>query len=146
MSFQIKVEGQEEIKAALIKFGKKMEDELQQATLEGAEIVKGHVVSNISSQYKDKTGHLKSAVKVKGMPRNASYPIVSICAMDQKIAPHAHLGEYGTVPRFRKSGGTTGQMPARPFFRPAEEQSRSEVNSLITERVAEATARFEGAK
>jgi HK97 gp10 family phage protein len=146
MSFQIKVEGQEEIKAALIKFGKKMEDELQKATFEGAQIVKSHVVSNIISQYKDKTGHLKSAVITKDMHRNENYPIVSICAMDQKIAPHAHLGEYGTVPRFRKSGGTTGQMPARPFFRPAEEQSRNEVNSLITERVAEATARFEGAK
>lgn len=146
MSYQIIIEGQDQIKAALKKFGEKMEDELQIACHDGAGIVKGHVESNISNLYKVKTGHLKSAVKVKDMPRYPSYPIVSICAMDKKKAPHAHLGEYGTVPRIRKSGGITGQMPARPYFRPAVEQSRSEVQSLITKRVAQAVEKFEGEK
>ena len=35
------------------------------------------------------------------------------------MGAHAHLVEFGTVERVRKSGGSTGAMPAQPFLRPA---------------------------
>lgn len=35
------------------------------------------------------------------------------------FAPHAQLAEFGTGPRMTKDGRSTGQMPARPFARPA---------------------------
>nr|WP_199275826.1 HK97-gp10 family putative phage morphogenesis protein [Leisingera sp. ANG-S3] len=39
---------------------------------------------------------------------------------DGDDAPHAHLFEFGTAPRFHmKSGKSVGAMPARPFMRPA---------------------------
>lgn len=34
-------------------------------------------------------------------------------------ASHGHLVEYGTGPRFTKDGRYTGEMPPRPFLRPA---------------------------
>lgn len=34
-------------------------------------------------------------------------------------APHGHLAEFGTGPRYHKSGKYVGQMPATPFIRPA---------------------------
>lgn len=38
----------------------------------------------------------------------------------QGYAPHAHLVEFGTGPRFQKTTGRyVGQMPAKPFMRPA---------------------------
>ncbi|WP_323783447.1 HK97-gp10 family putative phage morphogenesis protein [Leisingera sp.] len=39
---------------------------------------------------------------------------------DGDDAPHAHLYEFGTAPRFHKeTGKSVGAMPARPFMRPA---------------------------
>ncbi len=46
------------------------------------------------------TGNLKRSVQAKELD------YVWIAAVDQKIAPHAHLLEFGTV-----------NMPAQPFFR-----------------------------
>lgn len=37
--------------------------------------------------------------------------------------PHAHLVEFGTGPRFHKSGKYVGKMPAFPFMRPAWDAS-----------------------
>jgi hypothetical protein len=39
---------------------------------------------------------------------------------DGSLAPHAHLYEDGTAPRYQHSTGKfTGEMPANPFLRPA---------------------------
>lgn len=42
-------------------------------------------------------------------------------------SPRAHLEEFGSGPRFHKSGKFTGAMPARPFMRPAWDQTRDQV-------------------
>lgn len=39
-------------------------------------------------------------------------------------APHAHLVEFGTGPRFHKSGKFVGEAPAQPFMRPAFDARR----------------------
>jgi HK97 gp10 family phage protein len=44
---------------------------------------------------------------------------------------HAHLLEYGTAPRVRKDGKSTGTMPARPFWRPAYDQTIEQVIASI---------------
>jgi HK97 gp10 family phage protein len=140
--FSITMTGGQELKDTLAKFGKKFEDEIQKATTEGANIVKKNVQSNIASRVGKKSGNLARGVKVKAMPRSPSFPLVSICAMDGKISPHAYIVEYGTVPRYRKSGGFTGQMPPAGYFRAAEEQSRGEVQSLLNERAAAAVEKL----
>lgn len=40
-------------------------------------------------------------------------------------APHAHLVEFGTGPRWHKSGKFVGQAPAQPFMRPAFDGGKS---------------------
>lgn len=42
-----------------------------------------------------------------------------------KAAPHAHWVEFGTGPRFHKSGRYVGVMPADPFMRPAWDLHRN---------------------
>lgn len=46
-------------------------------------------------------------------------------------APHAHLVEFGTGPRFHASGKAVGHMPAQPHFRPAWEQYRTKIVAMI---------------
>lgn len=41
-------------------------------------------------------------------------------------APHAHLVEWGSGPRYQKTTGRyTGQMPPQPFMRPAWDQGKA---------------------
>ena len=54
------------------------------------------------------TGNLKRSLFAKLLPDKTGFPKVAIAAVDRKIAPHAHLIEFGT-----------SKMSARPFFRPA---------------------------
>lgn len=42
-------------------------------------------------------------------------------------SPGSHLTEFGTGPRYHKSGKYTGVMGARPFMRPAWDSTREEV-------------------
>ena len=47
---------------------------------------------------------------------------------------NAYLGvmvEYGTAPRFQENGRYTGQIPARPFMRPALDQNANAVTDEI---------------
>jgi HK97 gp10 family phage protein len=46
-------------------------------------------------------------------------------------SPRAHLEEFGTGPRKHKSGKSTGIMRARPFMRPAWDQTREQVLDLL---------------
>lgn len=45
----------------------------------------------------------------------------------------AHLVEFGTGPRFKKSGAYVGVMPPQPFMRPAWDAKRDEVLARLTE-------------
>ena len=42
-------------------------------------------------------------------------------------SPRAHLEEFGTGPRFHKSGKYVGIMRARPFMRPAWDMTKQQV-------------------
>ncbi len=39
----------------------------------------------------------------------------------------AHLLEFGTAPRVKKNGQSTGSMPASPFWRPAFDQTKDQI-------------------
>jgi HK97 gp10 family phage protein len=54
------------------------------------------------------TGNLKRSLHAKMLDDKSGFPKIAIAAVDRKIAPHAHLVEFGTC-----------KMSARPFFRPA---------------------------
>jgi len=46
-------------------------------------------------------------------------------------APHAHLVEFGTAERYRKSGGHTGAMPAFPFLTVAWDSTKKKALRII---------------
>lgn len=46
---------------------------------------------------------------------------------DGSHAPHAHLVEFGTGPRYHASGKYVGAMPPDPFMRPAWEAHRATI-------------------
>lgn len=54
---------------------------------------------------------------------------------------HGHLVEFGTKPRYHKSGKFVGAMPARPFLRPAFDMALPEAKRRIREVVEKGIAR-----
>lgn len=67
------------------------------------------------------TGNLKRSLHARMLKQKTGYPVIAIAAVDRKIAPHAHLVEFGT-----------SKMAATPFFRPAVDECRGKAKrSLI---------------
>lgn len=55
---------------------------------------------------------------------------------DGSAAPHAHLYEFGTGPRFHKDTGKyVGAMLADPFMRPAWDANRDQVLAILKKEV-----------
>lgn len=57
-------------------------------------------------------------------------------------AYHAHLVEYGTEPRYNKSGAYRGIMPAHPYVQPAFPATKEQVEALIASNIGKAAARI----
>lgn len=56
-----------------------------------------------------------------------------------------HLIEYGTGPRTKKNGGSTGSVPAHPFMRPAYEMRIEDARQIIKDQLREIiTGGFQG--
>lgn len=50
---------------------------------------------------------------------------------DGRHAPHAHLYEFGTAPRYHKSGKYVGAQMADPFLRPAWDANRDAMLKIL---------------
>lgn len=70
------------------------------------------------------TGNLKRSLIARLLDKRGNNPRTAIAAVDRKIAPHAHLIEFGTC-----------KMSARPFFRPAVESHSEGIIGNIKERI-----------
>lgn len=58
-----------------------------------------------------------------------------------------HLVEFGTAPRFKADGTATGSVPARPFWRPAFEQTKDQVLAGIRLDIQQLlTSNFQGVR
>jgi HK97 gp10 family phage protein len=81
--------------------------------------------------------HLKQAFRTVLLRRYGNDPAPAIAAVDRKKAPHAHLVEFGTGERIATKGDPSrrgrgfGVMPARPFLRPAWQQTKRAVLAYI---------------
>ncbi|MHB0929193.1 MAG: HK97-gp10 family putative phage morphogenesis protein [Candidatus Nanopelagicales bacterium] len=71
-----------------------------------------------------KTGKLRSAIvaKINKIAEHFGAVGAAYVSVDYKIAPHAHLVEYG---------GRGGEMPAQPFMRPAVDSKQSEAGKAV---------------
>jgi len=81
------------------------------------------------------TGNLKDSIvistKLKKGQRRAAMRLGEVVMYVGSTAPHAHLVEFGTVPRQQKGGKFTGQMPANPFFRNAWDAKKDEAYKIL---------------
>lgn len=118
MTFEI--EGTGELEKQLEKIGKSLEDKrLEPIMLARAEKVRDRIIQKAPL---GPTGNLRRSPIAKLLSRRAGYPTTAIAGIDRKIAPHAHLVEFGTV-----------KMPAHPFFRPAVDEMRDVIMGEIRE-------------
>ena len=94
------------------------------------------------------TGNLKRSIVAKKLePKQFTATVIT--AIDRKIAPHAHLVEFGTSARFVKKksvmvskggdffGTEVAPMPARPFFRPGWDAVKGKVEDMIKHGIKE---------
>jgi len=130
MGWKVKVKGTKELQKELDKVANEMKDALQLGTEEAANSVAGIVRSNAPV---GPTGNLRGAVETKPLPRRDGYPEVTMVGVNYKKAPHQHLVEFGSGPRYHSSGRYVGQMPAQPFFRRSIDGARGLVKSIIRE-------------
>lgn len=110
--------------------GIRQHKEISDAAFRGAKHIERRAKARASTVTEKKTGKLQKAIKAKrGTGRNKGTATVDV---DRKIAPHSHLIEFGTGPRHhKKTGKYTGQMPARPYFRPTIDTSKGRVARII---------------
>jgi len=112
-----------------------MRGELLEGALLGAsKIVRRRVQANAPL---GPTGNLRRSVVAKKFNYQLNNKPAAFCAIDRRIAPHAHLVEYGTAERHWKSGKSTGHMPAKPFFKPGVEQSTPHVRMYLKSQIQE---------
>ena len=131
--FKVKVKGMKELEKALSAITKEMTDELQVGTEEAA--------SKVASIIRARApGSIADAVEIKPLPRREHYPEVTLVGVNYNKAPHGHLVEFGTGPRYHASGKYVGQVPANPFFRRSIDESRRMIKGTLRDR-AEAPIR-----
>lgn len=119
MKIDTKLEGQEELERKLAKMTESVGyDRMEKIMYESAEEVRDELKTAAPA---GPTGNLARSPVAKKMPKSRS-PVV-IAGIDRKIAPHAHLIEFGTV-----------KMAARPFFRPVWDRLRGKVNKEIADK------------
>lgn len=127
MDIKVQVTGMKELEKELDRVAREMKDALCLGTEEAARAV-GEIVRLRAP------GSIKRAVRTKPLPRKDKYPEVTLVGIDYHQAPHAHLVEFGTGPRYHASGKYVGQMPAQPFFRESIDMARGAVAGQIKRR------------
>ncbi len=116
----IALEGLDQLEMKLKRLAGVIDDEaLENRMLSGAELVRDDAVRMAPL---GPTGNLKRGIIAKKFDRKIPGHPSAFVAIDYRIAPHAHLVEFGA---------RGGQMPAKPFFRPAIDANRENVKTII---------------
>ena len=123
------VEEFQKILKDLQKYG--VEDtDIKRATRLGLNVIKDVARNNVPQR----SGKLKKSIKVLTMKKRTArryhFRAGSQLGPSYKMAPHAHLIEHGTAPRFRTTkNGTkvsTGSTAAKPFMKPAFRRNKNQ--------------------
>lgn len=91
---------------------------------------------NKAKQYAPyKTGGLEGSIKITNtIPGSTRKAKGEIRFYVRSTAPHAHIIEYGTGPRYHADGKYVGSSPPDPFLRPAfEEEWKTALEGLESE-------------
>ena len=119
-------------------------EEFIDITGEAADLLAGEIQRNVD-RLRGPTGNLSRSVVKRNLKKINKTLATSIAAIDRRIAPHAHLIEYGTNERIQSTTGRrTGRIDkdSKAFFRPAVDSKLSEAAELIRQRLTEKTRRW----
>lgn len=132
--FTVEIEGKKEFEQTLRNLVQALPNEkVEPVMMEGAKVIADAARSKAPQ---GATGNLKRSIKAKFLRQIGTYPRSAAAAVDRKIAPHAHLIEFGTKPRMQKTTGRyTGIGPARPFFRPAVDTNVARIYTQIKDKL-----------
>jgi HK97 gp10 family phage protein len=145
MDISFEIEGMDKLRDNLEKVAKSLgADAVEPILLEEAEKMADDARSRAP---KGPTGNLKRSIVAKTLRRGRANafgvntgnesPAPAIVAIDYRIGPHAHLIEYGTVERIsKKTGKSSGVVPAHPFFRPAWDAHQGHIIDDISSKLA----------
>ena len=141
MDFKANIQGMEQLKANSEKIAKEARKAASESVMRQAEMVRDAIRERAPQ---GPTGNLKRAAIAKMMPEKGGYPPIAIAGIDRRKAPHAALVEFGghDVRRPKKSkvlvsrygeffGIEVAPMPARPFFRPAVDETKEKVKENL---------------
>ena len=129
MDINIEIQGKEAFEKTLLALAKALpNDKVEPVMLDGAKVV---AAAARAKAPQGPSGNLKKGVKAKLLRQISNYPRSAAAAVDRKIAPHAYIIEYGTKPRYQKSGRYTGIGPAQPFFRPAVDTNKGRIQDEV---------------
>jgi len=129
MDINIEIQGKEAFEKTLLALAKSLpNDKVEPVMMEGAKVIAAAAKAKAPQ---GPTGNLKKGVKAKFLRQIGNYPRSAAAAVDRKIAPHAYIIEYGTKPRYQKSGRYTGIGPAIPFFRPAVDTNKGRIQDEV---------------
>jgi len=101
--------------------------DFQGVLLDAAKIIADDARSRVN---RGPTGNLEKAINEKQWKINSNEVLV-LAAVDRKIAPHAHLVEYGH--ELVRNGKIVGHVPAHPFWRPAVDAKADEARRKMNE-------------
>jgi HK97 gp10 family phage protein len=116
MNSAIKISGIKELNKALEDLNETIENAAGDSAMKSAEKIRDRIGQKAPL---GPTGNLKRS------PVARRYGNVAGAGIDRKIAPHAHLVEFGT-----------SRTPAHPFFRPAIAESKNRVAKNFQEDIS----------
>lgn len=120
MGAEFRIEGLDDLNKQLESIATSLDaDAVEPILFEGAQTIAGDMLQRAP---RGPTGNLKRSIGAKTLRRRDKNPAPSIAAVDRKIAPHAHLVEFGT-----------SKMSARPFMRPAVDSQGGKVAKQVEE-------------
>jgi HK97 gp10 family phage protein len=131
----VKVEGIADFERQVDRLKRDMLAELEKATKEAA----GTIADSVRSAAPHES--FKTAVSMKYLTRKVGYPAVTLVGLEWGKAPHQHLVEFGSGPRWLPNGKFVGSMPANPFFRWSVDRGRASVKSAIEQHAKNAIQR-----
>ncbi len=125
MGFDIVAANIDKVKASI------RPEHVETVLLDGAVVIGQTAINNAPT---GPTGNLKRGIVAKTLQRrDPNQPAPAIVAVDYRIAPHAHLVEFGHFITHKRRGAATGWVPPHPFFRPAWDAQGETVKNTITE-------------
>lgn len=160
MTFKAKIEGIDHIRTVLQELPKSTEKRaVRDAMVDAADVFVDDAVARVPVR----EGRLRDSIVrtwriIKSQERGTKKPgkdgarafvgpnYSRTAASSKGYAPHGHLVEYGTGPRYTKAGAYRGETPAQPYMRPAFDTQKGtyirNFSAALLERIDKAVARL----